>query len=425
MKRQEIKEFIKENKNFKLLWISQILSQITINMITFVMATRIYEKTGSTVAVSFLWFFLFLPGFFLGPFSGYFIDRWSLRKTLLVTNFIQGMTIFLFLFIGHKIYLIYPIVFLYSLLNQFYGPAEAAFLPWLVKKEGLKIANSLFVLTSQGALIFGLDVSGILMTLFGKNNPVWISAISLLTAAVAVYFLPKNEPKKIFHKNSFSRFLKETKFGYSFIKNSKIILFPIVLMVFLQIFLTVIAITIPNLSRDILNMSMQHAGPILVVPAGLGALIGVYLMNRFGHENRKSILMKFGFGLALFVLSFIAVALPYLGIYRYWLIVPLMLLFGISIIFITVPNQTLVQENTPPILRGRVYAAWGFFANVLVLPSILFSSTIVDIIGVRPFFILAALFLFTIVLFFDKMEGFILSKEESIFKYFANNHEIK
>lgn len=425
MKRQEIKTFIKENKNFRLLWASQILSQITINMITFVMATRIYEKTGSTVAVSFLWVFLFLPGFFLGPFSGYFIDLWSLRKTLLVTNFLQGITMLLFLFMGQKIYLIYPIVFLYSLLNQFYGPSEAASLPWLVKKEGLRTANSLFVLTSQSALVLGLGVSGILMTLFGKNNPVWISAVCLFLAALAVYFLPKKEPEKIFHTNSFSRFLKETKFGYSFIKNSKIILFPILLMVFFQIFLTTMAITIPDLSTYVLSMKMQNAGPILVVPAGLGALMGVYLINRFGHKYRKRMLMKFGFGLALFVLSFMAVALPYLGVYRYWMIVPLMLIFGVSIIFITVPNQTLVQENTPVILRGRVYAAWGFFANVLVLPSLLFSSTIIEIVGVRPFFVFAALFLLSIVLFFEKMEGFILSKEESFIRYFGTNRETK
>ncbi len=135
MKKKELFSFIKQNRHFDLVWASQILSQITLNMINFVMATRIYERTGSTLAVSFLWVFYYLPAFFLGPFSGLFVDWWSRRKTLLYTNLLQSLTIGLYLFLGDRIYPIYPIVFLYSLLNQFYCPAEAASIPWLVRDK--------------------------------------------------------------------------------------------------------------------------------------------------------------------------------------------------------------------------------------------------------------------------------------------------
>ncbi len=411
MKRKEIIAFIKENKKFDLLWLSQILSQITLNMINFVMATRIYEKTGSTLAVSFLWIFYYLPAFFLGPISGFFVDLWSLRKILLYTNFLQGLTMLLFLFMGEKIYPIYPIVFLYSLLNQLYNPAEGASIPWLVKKKDLPTANSLFMLTAQGSLIFGLGVSGILMRLFGRNNPIWISAVCLFLAAAAVYFLPKNEPRRQSWLKSLSRFWREIKLGYSFIKNTRIILFPLLVMIVVQVFLVVFGISLPGFSSRVLNIQVQDAGPLLIIPTGLGALTGTFLMTRYGHKFRKRTLMKFGFAVAASVLLIFALILPYFGSYKSALAVPLMFLLGIAGFFVVVPNQTLIQENTFPSLRGRVYGAWGFLTNIVLLPCLLFASTVVDLLGIQTFILLASFIVFAMFFFFDQVERYILSKE--------------
>lgn len=409
MKKQEIISFVKVNRNFNLLWASQGLSQITLNMINFVMATRIYEKTGSTLAVSFLWVFYYLPSFFLGPFSGFFVDHWSRRKTLLYTNLLQGVTMLMFLFTKGNIYPIYPIVFLYSLLNQFYCPAEAASLPSLVKKTDLPKANSLFMLTSQTALVIGLGVSGILMRLFGKNLPILISAVCLFLAAWAVSFLPTNEPEKTDWFHSFGRFWGGIKAGYTFISKTRIILFPLLLTIFFQIFLVIFGVTIPGFARDILGIEIQDAGPLIVVPLGLGTLAGVFLLTRFGQKYRKRTLMKNGMVAGLLILVFSALAIPYFGRYRTLVAMPLMMLLGLAGFVIMVPNQTLVQENTPPFLRGRVFGAWGFLTNVLTLPILLFAATIVDAVGIRPFIFLAAAGVVLLIIVFDRVEAYILS----------------
>lgn len=410
MKRQDLAVFIKENKSFDLLWASQGLSQITLNMINFVMATRIYEKTGSTLAVSFLWVFYYLPAFFLGPFSGFLVDLWSLRKILLYTNFLQGITMLLFLPMHDSIYPIYPIVFLYSLLNQFYNPAESASLPWLVKKKDLPIANSLFMITAQSSLIFGLGVSGILMRLLGKNIPIYISAVSLFLAALATYFLPLNEPIRKHLLSGLGKFWSGIKTGYSFISKTRIILFPLFLTIFFQIFLVVLAVTLPGFARDILGIQVQDAGPLVITPLGLGTLYGVFLLTKHGYNYRKRTLMKNALLVAFLVFAFSALILPGLGEYRSLVAFPLMILLGTAGFFIMVPNQTLVQENTPPLLRGRIYGAWGFFGNILTLPCLLFAATIADAVGVRPFFFLAAMVILVLLLIFDRVEKYILSK---------------
>lgn len=408
MKRKEILKFVKTNHSFVLLWTSQVLSQITLNMINFVMALRIYERTGSTLAVSFLWVFYYLPAFFLGPFSGFFVDLWKRRKVLLVTNLLQALTVLLFLATKDGIYLIYPIVFLYSLLNQFYNPAEAASIPWLVKKKDLPLANSLFMLTSQSALVLGLGASGLLIRFFGQNNPVILSSLALFWAAVAVYFLPKNEPERGSWLSSFSQFWEEIKAGYSFIKDNRIVLFPLLLMITFQVLLVVLGVTVPVFSRQLLQISLQDAGPLLIVPLGLGALNGVYLLTRLAGKVRKKDLIKRGLSLVFLVLLSFALVLPLFSRFRPVLAAMLMYVLGLAGILILIPNQTLVQERTPAKLRGRVYGALGFFGNLVTLPFLLFTASIVDIVGIKIFIFLATGIVFTILLLFEKVENYIL-----------------
>jgi MFS family permease len=414
MKKKELAAFIKENRNFSRLWASQILSAVTINIINFTMITRIYEKTGSTLAVSFLWIFYFLPSFFLGPFSGFFVDLWNRRKILIYTNVLQSLIILLFLIVGGDIYPIYPIVFLYSLVDEFYIPAQASSIPWLVKKKDLPFANSLFMLTTQSALVIGLGFGGIFMRLFGQDITVIVASFLLMVAAVSVYFLPKTEPLEGKIGGSFPRFWSEIRAGYLFIKNTRIILFPLLLTVLFQIFMVVLGVTIPDFANSVLNIQVQDAGPLLIVPLGLGALSGALLLAKVTGKLRKRTLMKYGFTGSFIVLLIFSLILPHLGRYKTLAAIPLMLAIGLFGLLVYIPNQTLVQEKTPRHLRGRVFGTLGFLIHLSTLPFLLFTATIVDLIGVRLFMFLASLIVFSMLIFFDKVENYILSKKVSL-----------
>lgn len=402
--------FIKNNKNFILLWVSQILSQISLNMINFVMATRIYEKTGSTLLVSFIWIFYYLPAFFLGPFAGYFIDHWSKRKILLVANILQGLSVLLYLPIGDSFYYIYPIVFLYSLLNQFYAPAEGASLPSLVNKKDLPLTNSLFMITAQTSLIIGFGVSGILMRFFGRNNPIYISALALFVAAVSVFYLPKDEPQKK-AKADIADFVKQIKFGYQFIKDKKIVLFPILLMSAIQVFLVVLGVAVPEFAKTTLGLDIRDAGPALIMPLGIGALLGTYILTKFLKFNRKKYIIKRGFLFAFLVFTVFSLLINWFGDFKAYFAFLLMIILGFSGILIFIPSQTLVQENTPAFLRGRVFGAWGFISNAITFPFLLFSASIIDILGVRMFLFLIGLFCLAGYIFFNRVEGVIIDSQ--------------
>lgn len=410
MKRKEIYSFLKRNKNFAHLWISQILQLVTINMVNFLMLKAIYEKTNSALAVSFLWVFYYLPAFFVGPFSGLVVDRFSKRRILIFTNILQSITMLLYLLIGKTTYPIFTFVFLYSLMDEFYAPAESATLPGLVKVEDLPVANSLFFATSQGALLIGFGLGGLLMRLLGQNNIIILSAVFLFLAAVSVRSLPKDKGKTK-TINDFFSFWSELKLGYSYIAEKRIVLFPMILSVAFGILLTVFGVSIPVVASKLLNIRIEDAGPVLIIPLGLGALLGMTTFTRLSKKYRKKLFIKTGVLMSFVIFMIIALLLPFFGKFIIPITVVLMFFLGFAGLLVFIPNQTLLQENIPPNLRGRVFGTLNFVYTIITLPFLLFSATIIDAFGVRLFIFLAGFSVFLLMLFFKKAESSITTEQ--------------
>ncbi len=104
--------------DFRKIWYSQILSQVTINFINFVLVLRVFEATGSTVAVSFVWIFYAIPAILLGPFSGTIVDLTDKRRILILTTILEAVIVLFYLFVKTKIWPLYSIIFLWTLFNK-------------------------------------------------------------------------------------------------------------------------------------------------------------------------------------------------------------------------------------------------------------------------------------------------------------------
>ena len=115
--------------------------------------------------------------------------------------------------------------------------------------------------------------------------------------------------------------------------------------------------------------------------------------------------------MAFLIFTSLTLIMPFLGDYRVIIAGILMFFLGIAGLFILIPAQTMLQENTPSLVRGRVYGTWGFMANIITLPFLLFSASIVDALGVRSFLIIAAVVMFLCYSFLDKMRLLIALEE--------------
>jgi len=149
--------------------------------------------------------------------------------------------------------------------------------------------------------------------------------------------------------------------------------------------LLMMAMLATGYSTRVLGMRPEDA-IFVFAPAGVGMLANAFLVGRFGYKFRREVMSSvgfsamvltvFGFGLAGFDLSIWA-AIP-----KVPFIMALSLTLGAEISLVAIPSETLLQEKSPPELRGRVMAVYFLLANLVGIPVMLVVGTVADQIGI-------------------------------------------
>ena len=397
---------ILENKNFLKLWGSQIISQVTANFLNFVLMIKIYEATGSATALSLFLLVYTAPSVFLGLFAGAIIDFWSKRKILLLSNLLQSLVVLFYLGLKGSIWPIYTIVFLYSLCDEFFGPSLGASLPALVEKENLAVANSLFLFTSQLSMLIGYSLGGPIIKFLGQRLPFIIASFFLLTAAVIAYFLPKDKPKKIKRMglDKYSQMIiKGMGEGYRFIKSQPRVLYPFLFYVFFQMLIGVCIVLFPSLAREILSIDVKDAGLAVLLPVGLGALVGTFYVNRkiktWGRKN----LISVGWLLSGSCFLILALIIPRIVLAPFFAFLVLLFL-GIGGVLVIITSLTMIQENTPEGIRGRVLGTLSTLMIISTYLPVFVLATITDFFGVITTLLLIGLTILLIGIISFKVE---------------------
>jgi MFS family permease len=393
-----------ENRNFRLLWSSQVLSLLTIHIMNFVLLTRLFERTGSSLATALLWISYALPAILFGPLAAAIVDLRDRKEILIIANLVQSLTIFLFA-LSHRstFYFLYGVVFIYSFVNQFYVPAESASLPSLVSKALYTQANSLFFMTQQAALMLGFSLGGVVLHFLGFERALFLCASLVFVAFICVLFLPKiissHEKADRSAQDQLSLF-QRIGHGYSFIRENRRVLAPLLVLLAFQAALAIIIVNIPAVATDLLHIAAPLAGIYIIVPAAGGAILGAAILPHLIAAGwRKKRIVEIGLLLsAVLILAHVFGVSAIRSALRIYAGFLLNIIVGLSFVAITVPSQTMLQEATPKEMRGRVFGNYSFLGNVTAVLPVIFSGTIAHFFGVKPLFtLLAALSLAAVV----------------------------
>ncbi len=394
-----MKEFkaVLSNTKFKYLWYSQLLSQLTIQIMNFLIIVKLFETTGSTIATSFIWVAYALPAILIGPFAATWVDLVDKRLVLTISNIAQALVILFYAIFSSKyLFLSYVVVLFYSFFNQFYVPAEAAMLPKIVNKKDLPQANGLFFLTQQASIIVGFGLAGVLADLLGYKTTFIFSAGMLFLAFLSVNMLPGNSSKEEVAKKfemGMMKFIDKTQEGYSFIRSRPGIWMPFILLIGLHVATSIITIMLPAISVEIVQINPKYSGLLIILPGGAGAVLSTLLTSKYLKRLRKKELIEkalLAMGLSLWVTIFL---IPEVPIFIKPIVAAIMFfLIGASYVAMFVPAQTFLQESTPKHLMGRVFGNFWFLATIATIFPVLFSATITEVFGVKVmFFVVGAL----------------------------------
>lgn len=374
------------NRQFLKLWGAQLTSQIAAQLLNYGLLIRIYEiaskSSFANSSVSLLIVAIGLPAIFLAVPAGAYVDHRD-RKTILVwTNALRALLVPLLIFIDTQIIAVYVVVFFISVFSQFFVPAEGAALPKLVSKKELVPANSLFIFTLNASFIIGYSLAGPVIASSGIHAIYIIVTIAFLVATGLSLFLPKipavHEGK--FDFSGIIRTITQDLHGhFGQIVGSKVILFPMVLIALAQTIVGVVSALAPALSQAFFQVGLEQSSYWLVMPAGIGLVLGSVLAAKLlEHRNKVKVIF-----FSLFCASAILVALPIVGGNSDGTplkVASMMMTFSLGVFnaMILVSAQTLLQYASTDRLRGQVFGTLNMMINIAALVPVFAAGLLAD-----------------------------------------------
>ncbi|HVE80655.1 MAG TPA: MFS transporter [Candidatus Dormibacteraeota bacterium] len=387
------------NSSFVKLWGSQIFSQVAQNLLFFALIIRVFELAAETkfanVSVAMLVLAFGIPAILFGPLAGAYVDYWNRKWVLVVSNIARAMLVLAYPLVETNFFLVLAVSFAIATISQFFVPAEAASIPRLVKKNLLVSANALFVLTLYASFIVGYGSSALSIKLAGPHGPYVVAAILWLAATLLDLMLPSLEAA--YHKrhklsNDVSRVMAETRQNLQTILASHKLYFPILQLTITQSVVGIVLALAPAMSLALLKIPLTDSSSLLFLPAGLGLIAGVMLVNNL--SSRLSL-----WQLVALCLVAASIGLTMLGLsgqlYRHiggfngfsisvvsWTVAGLLLVLALLHSMISAASQTMLHQATTDETRGKVFGALGMMVNIAATLPVFFAGILADLFSV-------------------------------------------
>jgi MFS family permease len=362
-------------RDFRLFWISLLISNIGTWMQMTATNWLLYELTDSPLQLGLNGVFRAVPAIALGVISGTFADRYNRKRLMLVTQMILAATALGLGLLDHSGHIeawqIYAFTFVSSAVGTFDGPARQALFPSLIPRAVLPNAVALNSLLWKGAALLGPTLGGIAISAMGTSGAFYANAVSFLAVVVALLLMHAPSPAIEKHRD----FIGETKAGLSYIVSQPIILGLSVMEAVSSVFgLDHAMLTI--MARDVFRVGASGFG-FLQSARGLGAVIGSSLFIALGQwaAQGRTLLISailYGAGFALFGIA------P-----NFTLALVLLALVGATDAIWSAARATMVQLITPEKLRGRMMGVFQLSNRGLHPLGQMETGLVVPLLGAR------------------------------------------
>ena len=179
---------LRENRNFRLLYIGQTISQLGDWFNAVAVYALLLDLTGSATAVAWMMITQLLPIAVVGPVAGVVVDRVDRRRLMIGTDVLRGCLILLLLFVrrADQVWIAYAAMALTVAAQGFFEPARTATIPSITSAEELLPANALSSATWSVMLAVGASIGGAVTALFGRNVAFIVNAASFFWSAVFI-----------------------------------------------------------------------------------------------------------------------------------------------------------------------------------------------------------------------------------------------
>lgn len=390
----KFKEIFK-NKNFFLLWLSQVISQFGDRLDQMALIALIYSRApGSTWEMAKLFSFTIIPVFLFGPVAGVYVDRWSRQRTMFICDLIRAGLVFIiafFLIDLEPMFPIYIAIFIVFSVGRFFVPAKMSIIPDLVKRGDLLLANSLVSTTGMIAAMFGLGIGGLLVSphVLGVRGGFYLDATSFFISAVLLYFISEKIRLKVdpgtiagVSKDIVEVIKKsvvyEIKESLKFLVNNRNARYVIAVLFTLGCALGAVYIVTIVFVQEVLGSITSQLG-MLAIFLGIGLFCGSLVYGRFGQRVSQMVVIFISLaltGIMLFLFAFLTYTIR-----EFWLAAFFAVFIGLTVSPIMIASNTLMHKLSDSAMMGRIFSSLEVVMHLGFLLAMFASASLAETLG--------------------------------------------
>jgi MFS family permease len=357
---------LRGNRNFRRLWMAQIVSEVGDWFYTLSIYTLLLQLTGHAGSVALALVLQVLPQTLVGPMAGVVNDRLKRKHVMIAADLVRCVVVLAMLLVRSRamVWLIYPLLLAETTMAAFFEPARSSVIPNIAAEGEVLVANTLSSATWSVNLLIGASVGGVVAAFFGRDTVFVLNALSFLTSALLIGGMHFAEP----HADSAAPLRPRDLVDFSpvvegirYIRNHPT-LFPAVFAKAGELMIGpswVIFTVMGAREFAVHGRGINAAGgamlgmSILLGGRGLGALVGPLVAARWAGDSDRRLRLGILFG-------YLTIAFGYgvLGASRsVWMAAVCAMLAHMGGSTVWVFSTTLLQLHTEDRFRGRVFAA--------------------------------------------------------------------
>jgi MFS family permease len=338
------------HRDFRLLWIGQIISVTGSQMQLAAINWHIYLLTHSALALGLLGACRAVPIILCSLMGGVVADVVDRRRLMVMTQIVMLLCSAVLALVTYSgLRHAWPIFLLTAIASAawaFDTPARQSLMPMLVPVKDFPNAVSISMLMFHIGLITGPPLAGFLLATHGPELVYGINAASFLAVIAGLLLMhTSGKPEKSESEKS-EISLQALVEGLRFVWRTPIIVQTMTLD-FVATFFASANQLLPIYAKDILNVGARGYGLLAAAPAA-GAIIAGLVMARLGVWKNQ--------GLTVIIsIAFYGAAMIAFGVSRvFWVSLLMLAATGAADAVSTILRQTIRQLLTPNNLRGRM-----------------------------------------------------------------------
>jgi MFS family permease len=384
---------LRTNRNFRLLWFAQIVSELGDWFYSVAIISFLLELTGSAQLVALAFLTQVLPQTLIAPAAGVINDHLSRKQVMIFADVARAVIVLSMVLVRSRgtLWLLFVLLFSETLCWGLFEPGRSAVIPNIASPEEVPAANALSSTTWSVNFAVGAALGGFAAVSLGREAVFVLNSLSFLASAWFIRQMRFTEPHAQDRPPLRPRDLlnfSEIAEGARYLARNRTMLATVCVKGGIGL-MGANWVLLPVLGQKVFPLRWGNVGPeqartlgmsALFAARGCGALIGAFAAAGFGKSDAARLRWIIPAGFLLAGAGYVA-----LGTVAASLTMALLALMfahaGGSACWTS--STTLLQQQTEDRFRGRVFSAETALMTLMMAASSFVAGRLLDA-GIDP-----------------------------------------